>query len=267
MMRFLFFIGIAGIITFSSCQKELFFDKIPIVDSTRLLPSSIVDNSVSNDSIKIEYDNLNRIISCKKFYKDYLGVTHGDTITYTYDDNNRLIKASSPFGGESYESVYSYNDRTITRTTTWLMHTPANKSIATLTLNSNKHLVKTEDTDGETEYTYDNYGNQISSSFVNSSFSQSITTHSTYTMDSAMLRCVNAPLWFLESKPMFVSYIIKNVSGFNRETVSEESGRKETYIESASVTYDMNQNGFPVLIHTTINGQETSQKITYVIAK
>ncbi|MBV4358276.1 hypothetical protein [Pinibacter aurantiacus] len=267
MMRLLLFIGIATIITFSSCQKELFFDKIPTLDSTRLLPSSIVDNSVSNDSIKIEYDNLNRIISCKKFYKDYLGVIHGDTITYTYDDNNRLIMASSPFGGESYESVYSYNDRTITETTTWLKHNPANKSVTTLTLNGNKHLAKAEDADGETEYTYDNYGNQIGSSFVNSSFSQSITTRSTYTMDSAMLRCVNAPLWFLESKPLFVSYIIKNISGFNRKTVSEESGRKETYVETGEVVYEMNQNGFPLLIHTTINGQETSQKITYVIAK
>jgi|GEM_PF-2665233 len=266
-MRLLLFIGIATIIAFSSCQKELFFDKIPTLDSTRLLPSSIVDNSVSNDSLKIEYDNLNRIISCKKFYKDYLGAIHGDTITYTYDDNNRLIKASSPFGGESYESVYSYNDRTITQTTTWLMHNPANKSITMLTLNGNKHLAKVEDADGETDYTYDNYGNQITASFVNSSFSQSITTRSTYTMDSAIFRCVNAPLWFLESKPQFVSYIIKNISGFNRETITQENGTKDSYSESADVTYDMNQNGFPLLIHTTINGQGTSQKITYVIAK
>lgn len=267
MRLLLLFTGIISIVTFSSCQKELFFDKIPVVDSTRLLPSSIIYNTISNDSVKLEYDNLNRIIAFKKFYADYLGVIHGDTITYNYDDNGRLVKASAPFGGESYESIYIYNDRTITETTTWLMHSPVDKSTAILTLNGNKHLIKAEDSDGETDYTYDNYGNQITSSFVNSSFSQSITTSSTYTTDSAMLRCVNAPLWFLESKPQFAPYIIKNISTFNRETVSEESGRKETYIESGTVTYEMNQNGFPVLIHTTVNGQETTQKITYVIAK
>lgn len=260
-------IGIAAVITFSSCQKELFFDKIPTLDSTRLLPSFIVDNSVSNDSIKLEYDRLNRIIAFKKFYTDYLGVIHGDTITYTYDDNNRPIKATSPFGGESYESVYSYNDHTITETTTWLKHNPANKSIATFTLNGNKHLIKAEDSDGETDYTYDNFGNQITSFFVNSSFNQSITTRSTYKTDSAMFRCVNAPLWFLESKPQFVSYVIKNISTFNRETVSEESGRKETYVETGIVDYEMNQNGFPVLIHITINGQEIIQRVSYVVAK
>jgi hypothetical protein len=222
---------------------------------------------VSNDSIKIEYDHLNRISALKKFYKDYLGTMHGDTITYSYDDNNRLIKATAPFGGEKYESVYSYNDRTITETTTWLTHSPPNKSVTTFTINGDKHLIKMEGENGTTDYTYDSYGNQISSSFVNKSFTQSITVRSVYTSDSAMFRCVNTPLWFMESKSLFANYIFQNISTFDRETVSEESGHKETYSETGKVVYDMNENRFPILIHTTINGQDFTQTVTYAVAR
>lgn len=264
----LLFLGIGSCIIFSSCQKELNFDKVPTIDSTRMLPATIVYNSASNDSLKLEYDNFNRISIIKKYYKDDLGVLHSDTITYVYDSNNQLIKSSAPFEGENWESTYTYNNLTITETITWLTHNPVDKNIYTYTLNTGKHLIKTDEQNlGITDCEYDNNGNQITSSFVKSSYDKAITQSSVYTQDSGMLRCVKSPVWLLESIEFFAPYIINNIASFHRETVTETMGQKETLVENGRFTYEMNKYGFPVLINQTVNTQTITQKITYTIAK